>query len=299
MKTYSISDIEALTGIRAHTIRIWEQRYSFFTPKRTETNIRYYDEEDLRLFLNIATLNENGYKISRISKMSSLEIIRVVNSLKGNHLDSEVQLKVLANAVVRLDEQEFENALNSCINKMGLSKAMETLIFPLFQKLGFMWKVGLINVVHEQFAMHLVCNKITIATYHLKNAPSGNGKRFILFLPQGELYEAALLYAKYMLLSNGHQVLYLGANLPAESVAKAISYYQPDHSLMVITNVRTEKNKNNTVNKMLEKMPDTPLMVVGAQVSEKMMEMHPRLLNFMDLNALAEMGYLNTVSVSS
>ena len=118
MRKFSISDIENLTGIKAHTIRVWEQRYNFFTTKRTDTNIRYYNDDDLCMFLNIATLNENGYKISKISQMDNSEINDLVKHLKEDHYNVNVQVQMLSNSMLKMDDEEFDEILNGCIDDL-------------------------------------------------------------------------------------------------------------------------------------------------------------------------------------
>ncbi len=299
MKRFSISDIEILTGIKAHTLRIWEQRYSFFTPKRTETNIRYYNDEDLRLFLNVATLNENGYKISKISTMTNLQINELVNKLKEDHFNTGVQVQMLANATLRMDEREFETLLSGCVREMGLEKAMDEVIFPLMRKIGFMWQVGTITTAHEHFAVHHICNKITIATSKLKNIKSHEGKRYLLFLPEGELHEAGLLFAKYLLKESGQQVLYLGSNMPLDNLIDIIPFYEPDYILSVITQVRSDSDVNNTITKILESIPNTPLILVGAQITDRITKSHPDLTVLNNFEEFEKLINSNTVSLAS
>ncbi len=299
MKRFSISDIEILTGIKAHTLRIWEQRYDFFTPKRTETNIRYYNDDDLRLFLNIATLNENGYKISKISTMTHVQINEIVNKLKEDHFNTGVQVQMLSNAILRMDEHEFETLLSGCEREMGLEKAMAEVFLPLLRKIGFMWQVGTITAAHEHFAIHHICNKITIATYKLKNIKSHEGKRYLLFLPEGELHEAGLLFAKYLLKANGQQVLYLGANMPLDSLTDIIPFYEPDYILSVITQMRSDSDINETLLKILENVADTPFILAGAQVLDKIIKSHPGLTVLNNFDEFKKALNSNTISLAS
>ncbi|MBK0383172.1 MerR family transcriptional regulator [Pedobacter sp. SD-b] len=267
MRKFSISDIENLTGIKAHTIRVWEQRYNFFTPKRTETNIRYYDDHDLCKFLNIAALNESGYKISRISKMDNAEINLLVKKLQEDHYNINVQVQMLSNAMLKMDDHEFDEVLNGCVNDLGMEKAICEIIFPFMRKVGFMWQVGTINAAHEHFATQKIEQKIIHDTYELKSAKNENSKRFILFLPPQEHHEVGLLFAQYLLKNNGHRALYLGQDMPFESLGEVVEYYEPDFVFTVLTIANSEIKLEDLIHKIKEKINDTPLILAGAQIS--------------------------------
>lgn len=263
MKKFSISDIENLTGIKAHTIRIWEQRYDFFETKRTETNIRYYNDNDLCMFLNIATLLENGYKISKISKMDIEEIKHVVDKLKGDHYNLNVQVQMLSNAMLKMDDEEFDELLDGCIKDLGVETAVSDIIFPLLRKIGFMWQVGAINPAHEHFATHKIEQKLIEVTYLCKKQNKHKGKKYLLFLPPNENHEVGLLFAQYLLKSNGHQTLYLGQNLPYESIKEVNDYYEPDFAISVLTVVSKDDHVDVTINKLRDCLGKTPLILAG------------------------------------
>lgn len=267
MKKFSISDIENLTGIKAHTIRVWEQRYNFFAPKRTETNIRYYDDADLCMFLNIATLNENGYKISKISRMDLDEINHLVKNLKEDHYNTNVQVQMLSNAMLKMDEAEFDEILNGCIEDLGMENAMADIVFPFMRKVGFMWQVGTINPAHEHFATHKIEQKIIEVTYKNSKKPSINAKRYLLFLPQNEHHEVGLLFAQYLLKVNGHQTLYLGQNLPYEGLEEVVNYYEPDYAFTVLTVSQAEYNTQSIISKLRENLGKTTLIIAGQQIA--------------------------------
>lgn len=299
MKIYSISDIEALTGIRAHTLRIWEQRYSIFLPKRTESNIRYYDEDDLRLLLNISTLNDSGYKISKIAKMTSGEIVELVQKLRNNHAESDVQVRLLSGAVVRFDEAEVESILTACIREKGFVETMHELVFPLLKRIGFMWKIGLVNAAHEQFIMHLICSRIICHINSLSPDLQASPQRYLLFLPEGEFHEAGLLFAKYLLKAEGYDVLYLGANFPAEGLSKVIENYQPDALLSVVTPMRIEVNLRPHLQKVVQNVEDISLILVGVKNDGHDPSAHPQLSVFSNLKEFQELILADRVSLAS
>lgn len=283
MKKFSISDIENLTGIKAHTIRIWEQRYNFFTSKRTETNIRYYDDDDLCLFLNIATLNENGYKISKISKMSLTEINTLVGQLKENHYNSNIQVQMLSNAMLKMDDVEFDDILNGCINEIGMEEAMANIIFPFLRKVGFMWQVGTINPAHEHFATHKIEQRIIVATTQLTIKNTKQSKKYLLFLPPLEHHEVGLLFAQYLLKSHGHTVLYLGQNLPFDSLSKVVDYYEPDFAVCILTILSSELNLTETIDKLQESLSGTPLILSGSLLNNKEIPKTDKLTHVRDI----------------
>ena len=299
MKRFSISDIEILTGIKAHTIRIWEQRYNFFTSKRSDSNIRYYDNEDLRLFLNISTLNQNGYKISKISKMTLSEINTIVDDLKKDHLNSNAQVQMLANATIRLDTKEFEEVLAGCIEDMGLQEAMKEVFSPFLNKIKFMWQVGIITTANERFAENLLCNKIITLTNNLPEFTPSQSKKFLLFLPFGEINEISLLFIKYLLKENGHKILYLGAHLPLNDLIEAISVYEPEYAVTVFTQKRTVLEINNMVSRILESSSDLSLIVSGNKIARNSFKSHPRLLVIQNTEEFIELFNSGIVSLAS
>jgi DNA-binding transcriptional MerR regulator len=267
VRKFSISDIESLTGIKAHTIRIWEQRYNFSIPKRTETNIRFYDDQDLCTFLNIAVLNENGYKISKISKMDVLEINQLVKKLQEDHYNINVQVQMLSNAMLKMDDDEFDEVLNGCVSDLGMEKAVCEIVFPFMRKVGFMWQVGTINTAHEHFATQKIEQKLIHDTFKLNGRKSKNSKRFILFLPPQEHHEIGLLFAQFILKSNGHQALYLGQDLPFESLGEVVNYYEPDFVFTVLTIANTDMKIEETISKIIENIGNISLILAGAQIA--------------------------------
>ncbi|MEO5909451.1 MAG: MerR family transcriptional regulator [Pelobium sp.] len=276
MKKFSISDIENLTGIKAHTIRVWEKRYHFFTSKRTQTNIRYYDDVDLCMFLNIATLNENGYKISKISKMDLTEMTNLVKNLKVDDYNINVQL--LANAMLKMDEVEFDNLLNSCIKEFGMEKAMSTIVFPFLRKMGFMWQTRAINRAHEYFSTHKIAQKIIQLTSSGHQKKAINPKKFLLFLPKNEHQDIGLLFSQYMIKNSGHQTLYLGQNLPEDTLEEVVLSYKPDYALTVINNHENENNVNSIIQKLKQNLQETPLIVAGNPLYLKNIEKHKNVI---------------------
>jgi DNA-binding transcriptional MerR regulator len=302
VRRFTISDIENLTGIKAHTIRIWEHRYGLVIPKRTDTNIRYYDDDDLCCFLNIAALAGNGYKISKIAQMERVRIAEVVTALRKESSNFDIQIQSLTNAMLQLDSRNINKVLDTCIARLGIDQAMEDVFFPFMRKVGAMWQVGAINPAHEHFATNLIRQKIVAAINALPDKENALSKKFMLFLPEDENHDTGLLMAQYVLKRAGHHVLYLGQNMPIDGLYETASYYKPNYILTAITSVY-EIEAGKMVEKILQSLPDWPVLLSGALSTSKSILPHPRLniLNdFKDLTdlAFAKEGSSTLVSVT-
>ena len=216
MNNFTISDIENLTRIKAHTLRIWEQRYNLLVPKRTETGHRYYDGEDLKSILRVAWLYHHDYKISRISKMSADEIREKALGLDHTPLAPEQLLNRLLECSIDFDESSFIQTLNQSIQQQGFSATMLQIIFPFLKKLGLFWLTGHVIPSQEHFASALIIRKILFETDQLPQ-PIYTGKRkVVLFTPLGEHHEIPLLFVRYLMKKNSVRVAYLGANISNE-----------------------------------------------------------------------------------
>lgn len=267
MRKFSISDIEGLIGIKAHTIRAWETRYNLVPPKRTRTNIRYYNEEDLKALLNIVTLNENGYKISRIANMSSKQIADLVTQLKTDWSNNTVQMLNLSNATLVYDEEEFSNILSGCIDETGLINTMDVVLFPFMKRVGMLWQTGTIDPSHEHFASNLIRDRLIVEIDKLNKPLVKAPKRFLLFLPEAEMHETGLLFARYLLKKCGHETLYLGSEIPYTDLKKVVEAYKPDFAFMVLTSLNLGKDVNKIITKVMDNL-HTPLIVAGSLISE-------------------------------
>lgn len=288
MKTFSISDIENLTGIKAHTIRIWEQRYNLISPKRTQTNIRYYDDADLCLFLNISTLNENGYKISKIAEMDGPQICDLVKTLQQDHYNLNVQVQTLSNAMLKMDDVEFDEILDKCVADLGVQHTIENIVFPFMRKVGFMWQVNTINIAHEHFATHKIEQRLISETAHLKHRSNPNKKKYLLFLPPYETHQVGLLYTLYLLKLHGHHTLYLGQNLPLESLNEASHYYEPDFALTALTISNPNFDTKTLINKLLENLGTIKLYVAGALIHNFSFEPNERVVILENMDAFKQ-----------
>ena len=267
MRKFSISDIEGLIGIKAHTIRAWEIRYNIVPPKRTPTNIRYYDEADLKALLNIVALNENGYKISKIAQMSKKKIADLVTQLRTDWNNNTVQVLSLSDATLKYDEVAFSEILAGCIKEMGLTKTMDIVLFPFMKRIGMLWQTGTIDPSHEHFASNLIRDRIIVEIDELKKPLLDEPRRFLLFLPEAEMHETGLLFARYLLKRCGHDTLYLGQEIPYADVKKVVESYKPDYAFIVLTSLNLGKDINKILGKVMENL-NVPLLVAGSLISE-------------------------------
>jgi len=231
MQTYSINDLERITGIKAHTIRIWEKRHNLIKPKRTATNIRYYSDEDLLKLMNVSTLNKYGFKISKIANLDEKDICEKIKDISGSSNDYEPQVNALITSMMQLDEDLFEKTFSSSIIKIGFERTISQVIFPFLEKIGIFWQLGTINPAQEHFVSNLVRQKFIIAISSQNEPLAADAKTFILFLPEGELHELGLLYMAYLVKKQGHKLIYLGQSVPYKNLRETMDSKQPDYVL--------------------------------------------------------------------
>lgn len=280
MSSYSIKDLEQLSGIKAHTLRIWEQRYNLLSPKRTDTNIRFYDDLDLKLILNVALLNDNGVKISKIASMDSAEICEEVMKLTERSLTHDDQIHALTICMIEMDEDRFDKILSTNIIKLGFEQTMMNIIYPFMSKIGVLWQTGAINPAQEHFISNLVRQKLIVAIDG--QIAKGGGKKFLLFLPEGELHEISILFASYLIKNKGHKVIYLGQSTPYEDLLSVYNLHQPEYLLTVITTSPSSEHVQDYLNSLSKRFPNAHILVTGYQVigQDLVFPVNVRLLNY-------------------
>lgn len=265
MATFSIKDIEAVSGIRSHTLRIWEQRYGIISPKRTESNIRYYDDDDLKFILNISILNKHGYKISEISRMNRQEINDLILQISGNNNTYDNQVKSLISSMLSFDEYAFHNILTTNIIQIGLEQTMMRIVFPFLNEAGILWQVGSIHPSHEHFASNIIKQKLYVAIDGNVGRYAENRKRFLLFLPEYEQHTLGLLFANFILRSRGHEVLFLGQEVPMKDFKDAMSNHQPDFIFTILTASHVNMNKQDFINQIAGIWNQAQILLSGIQ----------------------------------
>ncbi len=264
MSTYYIKDLESLTGIKAHTIRIWEQRYNLVTPKRTGTNIRFYDDNDVKLLLNIALLNKKGLKISKIACLKTDEIhSQALDTCKQRNENDDL-INSLVLATYKLDEGEINKIIANQIMKEGFENTLIKLAFPYLQRLGELWVSNALNPALEHFATNIIKKKIQIASEGVNKL--NRNKKFLLFLPPGEFHEMGLLFANYILKREGFDVLYLGQNTPIDDLSDVMDNYKADYILSVFTTCNSNVEPIKFVNEVLVKWPEVKILLAGVKL---------------------------------
>jgi len=227
MNDFTIRDLENLSGIKAHTIRIWEQRYSFLKPRRTETNIRYYSNEELKIILNIALLNKYGYKISHIDKMSSAELQQKILELNSADALPDRIVHNLIQGMVDMDMDQFEASLDEYIFSRGIDKTITQIIFPFLERIGVLWMTSHINPAQEHLVSNIIRQKILVGIEGALPQAQSN-KTVLLFLPEGEHHELGLLYVYYLMKMRGVKTLYLGADVPLKDLEFVVKQKKPN-----------------------------------------------------------------------
>ena len=288
MANYTIKDLENFTGIKAHTIRIWEKRYNLIDPKRTSTNIRYYNDEDLKRLLNVSILNRSGVKISNIVNFSDETISERILNLSHSKGDIEAQVEGLILAMIDLDESKFEKIFNTAVINMGFEEAILKLMYPFFEKIGILWQIGAINPAQEHFISNLLRQKLIVAIDGISNSVNGNAKSFLLFLPEGEHHELGLIYYHYIIRKHKHKVYYLGETLPMKGL-KEISALKNIH--YIVTSITTAIPLNEVqvyINTLSDYFKKSTIFLTGFMVKNINFPLPPNTFLIEDVNKLKE-----------
>ena len=264
---YSINDLEKITGIKAHTIRIWEKRYSVVSPQRTETNIRYYNDDDLKKLLNISTLNKHGFKISDIVKMGHEGLCQKVLEIANTTTDHETSINNLIVSMIEMDEDKFEKVLASAIIKIGFERTITNIIYTFLEKVGILWQVGTINPAQEHFITNLIRQKLIIAIDGQDSYPKTDAKTFLLFLPENELHELGLLFYSYIIKKAGHKVIYLGQSVPLNDILEVIKIRNADFIITYFVAALDPSEIPGYLLKISERFSNKDIFIAGYQVS--------------------------------
>ena len=262
MIKYSIKDLEKITGIKAHTIRIWEKRYGIVEPLRTQTNIRYYSDEDLRHLMNVAILNKYGYKISNIQVMTPEEISKSVIDLSFQDLDNDHLVDNLVMAMIELDEQRFDKIISSSIIKQGFEFTFENLLARFLEKIGILWQTGSVNPTQEHFITQLIRQKLILAIDGQQELRK-EFKTFALFLPENEYHEVALLYIYFLIRKKGHMVIYLGQNVPLINLKNVFEIHKVDFMLTSIASNLPDEAVSEIILELQHLYGDKKILIGG------------------------------------
>ncbi len=264
MANYYIKDLETLSGIKAHTIRIWEQRYQLIEPQRTGGNVRYYTDDDLKYILNIAFLNKSGLRISQIAQMSREEINKKVSSISSDNSENSSHLQTLTMAMMNLDFDLFEQILFANVRKNDLENTIINLILPFLEKINLLWVTGAISSVHEQFVHNLFRKKILAAVASIPTPTTTT--KVMLYLMEGEETEIILIIIQYLLKIRGLQVIYLGHNISLEDLEIAYQLKTPTYILTSISEHHPKISIQDYINKLMQVCEKSTVLLTGYQV---------------------------------
>jgi MerR family transcriptional regulator, light-induced transcriptional regulator len=228
MDRYTLSDLEKLTGIMAGTIRIWERRYRIIKPHRTDTNRRWYDDDDLKRIINISILYRHGLKISKIAERTGMQIAEQVALLTRDSTDSDTQIDSLIVSMAEFNENTINDILLRSIIIRGFEETFESIVFPFLRRVGIMWHTGSVDIGAEHFVTNIFRKRLITAIDSLPSAVSSPGKRVLLYLPENELHELGLLFYTFIARKAGHEVLYLGQSTPFNALADVVGRWHPD-----------------------------------------------------------------------
>ena len=255
--TFSIKDLENLTGIKAHTIRIWEKRYNILEPTRTDTNIRLYDLQALQKLLNVTLLHDYGYKISKISKLSDEKLPLLVNDIISEKSAKNHAISAFKMSMMNFDQTLFFKTYNNLLSEKSFKEIFHTVFIPLMTEIGLLWQTDTITPAHEHFISYLIKQKLLINTEKLQVLPpTKENKLFALYLPQNEIHELGLMYLNYEILLSGYKSIYLGESVPLASLKDLKKYFD---NIVYICYATVEPNKNEIndyVNDVIKELLD-------------------------------------------
>ena len=250
--TFSIKDLENLSGIKAHTIRIWEKRYNVLEPMRTDTNIRFYDLNALQKLLNITLLHDYGYKISKISKMPAEKIPELVRDIVSNKSAKSHAISSFKLAMMNFDQNLFFKTYETLLSEKSFREVFFEVFIPLMEEIGFLWQVDTITPAHEHFISYLIKLKLLVNTEKIQSKePTRTDKVFVLYLPMNEIHELGLMYLNYEILNQGYKTIYLGESVPTDSL-KDIKKYFDNIVYVCYMTVQPEKAEVNDYIKNLK-----------------------------------------------
>ena len=286
MAVYSIKELEKLSGIKAHTIRIWEKRYNLIDPHRTNTNIRYYTDNDLKKILNVAVLNRQGIKISNIARLNDLELKEEIIRVTKTSQSQDTVVDSLVISMIDLDEYRLEAIIDKSISKIGFKSTVTEVLYPFLDKVGILWQSGEVNPAQEHFVSNLIRQKIISSTDQLPNTFYPKARKFLLLLPEGEWHEIALLFSQYLLKESNHEVIYLGQSVPYSDVLTTGAFKAFDCIVVSSTTTQPEFDFILYLQDLGGAFPDKKILYFSSFLGEKPAELsdnHFQLRTIQDL----------------
>lgn len=284
--TFSIKDLENLTGIKAHTIRIWEKRYNLLQPERTDTNIRTYSLSNLQKLLNISYLNNNGYKISKIAALNTEDIPKLVKDVAQSDTTNNHAIDTFKLSMLNFDQKLFYDTYNSLLKEKSFSEMFYDDFIPLLSEIGLLWQTDTITPAHEHFLTSLIRQKILINIETIQSKQLVESKNvFVLYLPDNEVHELGLMLVNYELIAKGQQCIFLGQSVPLDSLKDLLNYYD-DITFISYFTVKPEKEHiNDYLNEFTEKLlgkKGIKLWLLGQMLAEIDIESLPKQITTFD-----------------
>jgi DNA-binding transcriptional MerR regulator len=276
---FSIKDLENLSGIKAHTIRIWEKRYNVLQPMRSDTNIRNYDLQSLQKLLNVVLLNDYGYKISRIAEHSAEKIELLVREIISEKSTKNHAINAFKMAMINFDQALFLNTYNSLLSEKSFRDVFYEVVIPLMQEIGLLWQAGTVSPAQEHFITFLIKQKLFLNIEKLQILePTRTDKVFVLYLPENEIHELGLMYLNYEILLNGYKTIYLGESVPVDSLMDMKKYFD---NIVYVSYLTVEPTKDAIHDYMNE--ITTKIINASSQVW-----LLGRMVEFIDTNAISD-----------
>ena len=269
---FSIKDLENLSGIKAHTIRIWEKRYNVLEPMRSETNIRFYDIKSLQKLLSIVLLHNYGYKISKISSLSHEEFNKLANDIISEKSAKNHAISTFKVAMMNFDQTLFFNTYNKLLSEKTFKEVFYSVFIPLMHELGFLWQTDTISPAHEHFITYLIKQKLLINTEKVQTlTPTNEDKVFVLFLPSNEVHELSIMYLNYEILLNGYQTIYLGESIPIDSLLDLKRAFEKITFVSYFTVEPNQEILEDYIDEMHEKLiknSDNEILILGRMTTQ-------------------------------
>lgn len=266
MGKYSIKELERLSGIKAHTIRIWEKRYKLIEPQRTSTNIRYYTDEELKKIINVSLLNSHGIKISHIADLAEEDLIKKVLEFTEKKSEADLYINQLIVAMIDIDEEMLDIQLAKLAVKFGIEKMITEIIYPFLDRIGILWQTNNITPAQEHFISNIIRQKLIVAIDSLPHPPK-SARRAVLFLPENELHEIGLLFCYYLLKRDGIRVIYLGQMVPFDDVRAIGRSHGPSLFVTSFIAEQSPKHLQSYINTLSQEFPMARIIATGNAVA--------------------------------
>ncbi len=274
---YSIKDLENISGIKAHTIRIWEKRYNILEPMRTDTNIRYYDFSSIKKLLNITLLHNHGYKISKISQYPSENIPNLVKDIITDKTYKSHAINAFKVAMLNFDKEAFYKSYDQLLGNKSFTNIFSNVFVPLLNEIGLLWQTSTITAAHEHFITNLIKQKIEVEIEIISRSQKiDQEKVFVLFLPAQESHDLGLKYLTYEIAKNGYKTIYLGENIEIDDLMKMTEQFDNAVFLTYITTSPMADEINGYIEKLqqtvLNNSTTAELWVTGIGIENLQME---------------------------